>query len=170
MLNFGYHYQYFPKDGLKKGVWNGIEVDPIPDWMTSFAAKLKEMGVMKFTPDSLLFNFYHKGGGIPPHIDHKASFIRPIYSFRLLAECEMLFGGNNHTKSVPKFRVLLPVGSLLSMDGYAANNITHSIQSVEKKTISITMRKVASPPKKGFPKAAKSQPTALNTISKYFTK
>jgi hypothetical protein len=98
----------------QKGVRNNIPVEPLLPWMTDLIEKLTVMQIIEpaksfagQAPDAILINFYDKGGGlcvvgvcnanlivpgIPPHIDHKGSFQRPIFSVRLMDDCPMQFG------------------------------------------------------------------------------
>jgi len=150
MYLFGYHYQYYNTVDRERGVWNGVEVEPIKDWMAKLSQKLVMLGIYETTPDSLIFNFYPINGIIPPHIDHQ-DFLRPIVSLRLLGSCFMSFGGRSSRQSFGskdteslgiKFKVFLPRGSILIMNGYIANNITHSVEGPDVKceSCSITFR------------------------------
>jgi len=153
MVLFGHHYQYYKTEALKKGVWNGLTVDPIPGWLAKIIDKIMTLGIYEKPedrPDAVIINYYPIGGSIPPHRDHP-DFERPILSMRLVNECDISFGGskdesasrNVESKGI-KYKIHLPRGSLLVMGGFVGWGISHSIEAcdVKKPTISITFRKV----------------------------
>jgi len=147
MLLFGYHYQYFDTAVLKKGIWNGISVEPVPDWLHTVIDRFISQHIIPeaYRPDSVIINFYPRGGAIPPHRDHN-DFYRPILSLRLQSPSKLSFGGSTTSKGTIgiQFKVPLSVGTVLSMDGFSGFGITHSVEPSDllNPSISITFRKV----------------------------
>jgi len=150
MLLFGYHYQYYNTMDRVKGVWNGVEVERLPLWATFLIQRLIQAHVIDEhqKPDAVIVNHYPIMGSIPPHIDNN-DFCRPIISLRLRADSKLAFGGQFGAKIGEvspgiKFKVPFPRGSIIKMEGYSANSITHSIEPTDvlTPTTSITFRKV----------------------------
>jgi len=147
MLLYGYHYQYYPTDKRRKGVWNNVPVQPFPAWGHNITQRLLDNRVVPEASDSLIINYYPQFGAIPPHVDH-SDFTRPIISIRLLSDSKLSFGGKSGGpgKGVTniKFKIDFPRGTLMSMGGRSGKNINHSIESedVPEPTASITLRKV----------------------------
>jgi hypothetical protein len=79
MLLYGYHYQYFPTDKRRKGVWNNVPVQPFPAWGHNISQRLLDNNVVPDASDSLIINYYPQFGAIPPHVDH--SFYSPNYKY-----------------------------------------------------------------------------------------
>lgn len=60
MILFGYHYQYYETNQRKKGVWNGVIVEPLHEWLVSLIDKLVDVGAIdpQARPDSVIVNYY----------------------------------------------------------------------------------------------------------------
>ncbi|KAF2290846.1 hypothetical protein GH714_015792 [Hevea brasiliensis] len=86
-----------------------------------------------------------KGDCIPPHIDNH-DFVRPFCTVSFVSECNIVFGTNLKVVRAGEFTgsiaIPLPVGSVLVLNGNAADVSKHCVPSVTSKRISITFRKM----------------------------
>jgi len=97
--------------------------------------------------DSVVINDYRHGGSIVAHIDPPQLFARPILSLTLFGAGKLVFGASFDPKrrQPPLYEQLLTRGSLLSMQGYAANNVTHGMRPedlLSERRVSIVLRHV----------------------------
>lgn len=154
---FGYGYTYGAQVKTKGGeqLLHSDLVDPIPSWVhEKLILKIEEQG---YAPrnwiDSAVMNDYQPTGMIMSHVDPPHLFARPIFICSFLATCRLAFGSGydfdlhrgaaTHPK-LPQYLVHMSRGSLTIMDGYAANNISHGIRSVDLdgRRVSILLRHV----------------------------
>lgn len=133
-------------------------VDPIPEWVyQKLILKLEEKGVAsRGWINCAVVNDYKPGGMIVSHIDPPHLFARPIFICSFFATGRLSFGasfgflsagegkGLKPEGKAPKFTVSMPRGSLVTMDGYSANGITHGIRPIDLdgRRVSIILRHV----------------------------
>jgi len=121
------------------------EVEPMPEELQKLAKLVCARGVIPPTkvPDSCIVNFYSEGDCIPPHIDHE-HYPRPFFSLSLGCDAGIAFG--THIKTLgpaafaAPFTLTLPKGSVVVLQGAAADVAQHCIPAVPGRRISITMR------------------------------
>ncbi|XP_050228805.1 RNA demethylase ALKBH9B [Mercurialis annua] len=147
-IQFGCCYNYATdKIGNPPGILQNETVDPIPDLFKVIIRRLVKWHVLPPTcvPDSCIVNIYDEGDCIPPHIDNH-DFLRPFCTVSFVSECNILFGTNLKILGAGEFdgsiAVPLPVGSVLVINGNAADVSKHCVPSVPMKRISITFRKM----------------------------
>ncbi|KFK40171.1 hypothetical protein AALP_AA3G339700 [Arabis alpina] len=147
-IQFGCCYNYVTdRDGNPPGILKREEVDPLPSLFKVIIRKLIKWHVLPPTcvPDSCIVNIYDEGDCIPPHIDNH-EFLRPFCTISLLSECDILFGSNLRVEGpgefAGSFSIPLPVGSVLVLNGNAADVAKHCVPAVPTKRISITFRKM----------------------------
>ncbi|KAJ8771043.1 hypothetical protein K2173_023368 [Erythroxylum novogranatense] len=147
-LQFGCCYNYaIDKNGNPPGIVRNELVDPIPDLFKIIIKRLVRWHVLPPTcvPDSCIVNMYEEGDCIPPHIDNH-DFLRPFCTVSFLSECDIVFGSNLKVVGPGEFAgpiaIPLPVGSVLVLNGNAADVARHCVPSVPTKRISITFRKM----------------------------
>ncbi|RWV96234.1 hypothetical protein GW17_00041069, partial [Ensete ventricosum] len=147
-IQFGCCYNYaVDKHGNPPGIIRDEEVDPIPPLLKLMIKRMVAWHVLPPTciPDSCIVNIYDKHDCIPPHIDHH-DFVRPFCTVSFLSECQILFGTELKVLGPGEFSgstaIPLPVGSVLILNGNAADVAKHCVPAVPSKRISITFRKM----------------------------
>ncbi|KAJ8764300.1 hypothetical protein K2173_006040 [Erythroxylum novogranatense] len=147
-LQFGCCYNYAtykngnPPDFLRNG-----HVDPITKLFKVIIRRLVKWHVLHPTcvPDSCIVNIYEVGDCIPPLIDNH-DFLRPFCTVSFLSESNIVFGSNLKVLGAGEFTgsiaIPLPVGSVLVLNGNAADVSKNCAPSVPTKRISITFRKM----------------------------
>eukprot|EP00257_Ricinus_communis_P010625 XP_002530736.2 uncharacterized protein LOC8267097 [Ricinus communis] len=147
-IQFGCCYNYATdKNGNPPGILQSETVDPIPHLFKVIIRRLIKWHVLPPTcvPDSCIVNIYDEGDCIPPHIDNH-DFNRPFCTVSFVSECNIVFGSNLKVLGPGEFSgsiaIPLPVGSVLVLDGNAADVSKHCVPSVPTKRISITFRKM----------------------------
>ncbi|XP_021668135.2 RNA demethylase ALKBH9B isoform X2 [Hevea brasiliensis] len=147
-IQFGCCYNYATdKNGNPPGILQNEIVDPIPKLFKVIIRRLIKWHVLPPTcvPDSCIVNIYDKGDCIPPHIDNH-DFVRPFCTVSFVSECNIVFGTNLKVVRAGEFTgsiaIPLPVGSVLVLNGNAADVSKHCVPSVTSKRISITFRKM----------------------------
>ncbi|XP_065856392.1 RNA demethylase ALKBH9B [Euphorbia lathyris] len=147
-IQFGCCYNYATdKRGNLPGILQNENVDPIPDLFKVIIRRLIKWHVLPPTcvPDSCIVNIYDEGDCIPPHIDNH-DFVRPFCTVSFVSECNIVFGSNLKILGAGEFAgsiaIPLPVGSVLVINGNAADVAKHCVPSVPTKRISITFRKM----------------------------
>ncbi|XP_040569870.1 uncharacterized protein [Lepeophtheirus salmonis] len=110
------------------------EVDPIPSWIHDYIERpMVKAGIIRegFV-NSAVINIYLPGGCIVSHIDPPQIFDRPIVTASFLSESALSFGCRFNFRpmriSHPILRVPIGRGTVLSMEGFAADGITHCIR------------------------------------------
>jgi alkylated DNA repair dioxygenase AlkB len=99
---------------------------PIPDGLRYIAKRLVDWGIMAREPDELLVNEYHPGQGIANHTDHVQAFGDDITTISLGSEYAMDFLSPGQSAEDTK-HLLLQLGSVLSMRGFARYKARHGI-------------------------------------------
>ncbi|URD81597.1 hypothetical protein MUK42_19074 [Musa troglodytarum] len=147
-IQFGCCYNYaVDKHGNPPGIIRDEEVDPIPPLLKVMIKRMVAWHVLPPTciPNSCIVNIYDKDDCIPPHIDHH-DFVRPFCTVSFLSECRILFGTELKVLGPGEFSgstaIPLPVGSVLILNGNAADVAKHCVPAVPSKRISITFRKM----------------------------
>ncbi|KAL3538554.1 hypothetical protein ACH5RR_001920 [Cinchona calisaya] len=147
-IQFGCCYNYeADSNGNPPGIVRDEEVDPLPPLFKEMIKRMVRWHVLSpnCVPDSCIVNIYDEGDCIPPHIDHH-DFLRPFCTVSLLSECNILFGTNLKVVSPGEFsgpyNIPLPLGSVLILNGNAADIAKHCVPGVPSKRISITFRKM----------------------------
>ncbi|CAH9132368.1 unnamed protein product [Cuscuta epithymum] len=147
-IQFGCCYNYaIDKNGNPPGILRDGSVDPIPELFKVMIRRLVKWHVMppNCIPDSCIVNIYEEGDCIPPHIDNH-DFVRPFCTVSFLSECNIVFGSNLNVEGPGQFAgsiaIPLPVGSVLVINGKAADVAKHCVPSVPMKRISITFRRM----------------------------
>ncbi|KAL5821207.1 hypothetical protein ACOSQ3_023089 [Xanthoceras sorbifolium] len=147
-IQFGCCYNYATdKDRNPPGILQNKTVDPIPHLFKVMIRRLVKWHVLPSTcvPDSCIVNIYEEGDCIPPHIDNH-DFLRPFCTVSFLSQCNIVFGSNLKVVGAGEFAgpigIPLPVGSVLVLNGNAADVAKHCVPAVPSKRISITFRKM----------------------------
>ncbi|KAL9461720.1 hypothetical protein AB3S75_004670 [Citrus x aurantiifolia] len=147
-IQFGCCYNYATdKNGNPPGILQNEPVDPLPHLFKVIIRRLVKWHVLPPTcvPDSCIVNIYEEGDCIPPHIDNH-DFVRPFCTVSFLSECNIVFGSNLKVVGAGEFAgsipIALPVGSVLVLNGNAADVAKHCVPAVPTKRISITFRKM----------------------------
>ncbi|CAL9068354.1 unnamed protein product [Musa banksii] len=147
-IQFGCCYNYsMDKNGNPPGILKNVVADPVPHLFKVIIRRLVRWHVIPRTciPDSCIVNIYELGDSIPPHIDSH-DFVRPFCTVSFLSECNILFGSSLQIAGSGEFpgsvAIPLPVGSVLVLNGNAADVAKHCIPAVPSKRISITFRKM----------------------------
>ncbi|PWA68942.1 2-oxoglutarate (2OG) and Fe(II)-dependent oxygenase superfamily protein [Artemisia annua] len=147
-IQFGCCYNYATdRNGNPPGILRNELVDPIPHLFKVIIKRLVAWHVLPPTcvPDSCIVNIYDEGDCIPPHIDNH-DFLRPFCTVSFLSECNILFGSKLEIQGPGEFsgsyKIPLPVGSVLVLNGNGADVAKHCVPAVPTKRISITFRKM----------------------------
>ncbi|RRT74651.1 hypothetical protein B296_00016729 [Ensete ventricosum] len=128
----------FDKNGNPPGILKNVVADPVPHLFKVIIRRLVRWHVIPRTciPDSCIVNIYELGDSIPPHIDNH-DFVRPFCTVSFLSECDILFGSSLQIAGSGEFpgsvAVPLPVGSVLVLNGNAADVAKHCIPAVPLK-------------------------------------
>eukprot|EP00854_Cymbomonas_tetramitiformis_P000482 gene482-871_t len=124
------------------------QVEAMPTDLRALAERLSVWEIMPHLPDSAVVHFYEKGDFTPPHLNHH-DFKRPIVCISLLPGAEMVFGGKISALDEAAdtaggydgpFRLPLPAGSCLVLNGNAANLAQHCVPAVNSPAILVTFR------------------------------
>jgi len=124
-------------------------VDPIPAWMVYHIIRpLEERGVVP--PgwiDSIVMNDYRSRSSIVGHVDPPQLFARPIMTATFFGPARLVFGASFDPgrRTPPVHSEILRRGSVLMLDGYAANRVTHGIRPEDifgPRRVSIVLRHV----------------------------
>jgi len=126
------------------------EVDPIPDWVIELVVKpIEDAGIVKKGwINSAVINDYRPGGCIVSHIDPPQLFHRPIITASFYSESALSFGCKFTFKplraSTPIVQVPVWRGCVLTMEGFAADDITHCIrpEDTEERRAVVILRHV----------------------------
>ncbi|VVA21303.1 PREDICTED: RNA demethylase ALKBH5 [Prunus dulcis] len=147
-IQFGCCYNYaVDRNGNPPGIVRNEDVDPLPPLFKQMIKRMVSWHILPPTciPDSCIVNIYDEGDCIPPHIDHH-DFVRPFCTVSFLTECDILFGSNLKVVGPGEFSgpvsLPLPVGSVLILNGNAADIAKHCVPGVPARRISITFRKM----------------------------
>lgn len=158
---FGHGYTYGQGKRGREELLPAGTVSAIPTWIYDLVIKpLEDRGLV--APgwiDSVVMNDYYRGGGIVAHIDPPQLFARPIISASFFAPAHLVFNsisasdlkepstdGVRHDP--PLYTQLLSRGSVLFMDRYAANEVTHGIRPEDllgMRRVSLILRHVLQP-------------------------
>jgi len=107
-------------------------VCPIPDWLQHLViAPLESRGMIPpGWVDSVVMNDYRTGSSIVAHVDPPRLFARPILTASFFEPARLVFGASfdPERKTPPAYAQFLTRGSVLMMDGYSANKVTHGIR------------------------------------------
>jgi len=146
---FGHGYTYgHGCRGTEKLLHLGA-VDPIPLWVRDFVIKpLEDRGIVE--PgwiDSVVMNDYRTGSSIVAHVDPPQLFARPILTLTFFGTARLVFGASFDAarRTPPVYSQTLTRGSVLLLDGYAANRVTHGIRPedlLSPRRVSIVLRHV----------------------------
>jgi len=124
-------------------------VDAVPSWLYSLViAPLEARGVIPYGwVDSVVMNDYHVGSSIVAHVDPVRLFARPIVTVSFFCPARLVFGASfdPERRTPPVYAQLLARGSVLLLDGYAANNVTHGIRPEDllgTRRVSMILRRV----------------------------
>eukprot|EP00931_Biecheleriopsis_adriatica_P039449 TRINITY_DN22561_c0_g1_i1.p1 TRINITY_DN22561_c0_g1~~TRINITY_DN22561_c0_g1_i1.p1 ORF type:complete len:409 (-),score=56.60 TRINITY_DN22561_c0_g1_i1:15-1241(-) len=146
---FGKGYTYGRGMRGKEQLLPEGEVDPIPDWMRSLVvAPLEHAGIVKpGWVDSVVMNDYRAGSSIVGHVDPVSLFARPIVTVTMFCPAKLVFGASfdPERRTPPAYSQLLERGSVLLLDGYAANAVTHGIRPEDilgPRRVSLVLRHV----------------------------
>lgn len=107
-------------------------VGPIPDWLQHLViAPLVHSRIIPHGwVDSVVMNDYRAGSSIVAHVDPPRLFARPIVTVSFFCPARLVFGASfdPERRTPPAYSQLLSRGSVLLLDGYAANSVTHGIR------------------------------------------
>lgn len=84
--HYGYRYDY-----KARSVTPESYLGPLPEWLSSYADRLRADGFIPEPPDQVIVNEYRPGQGIAPHIDCVPCFTDTIVSLSLGSPCVMEF-------------------------------------------------------------------------------
>jgi alkylated DNA repair protein alkB family protein 5 len=146
---FGNGYTYGAGNKGNEELLPEGEVDPIPNWIQQLViAPLVQNGfVPKGWIDSVVMNDYQAGGSIVAHVDPIQLFARPIITTSFFCPARLVFGASfdPERKQPPVYMQPLPRGSVLWLDGYAADKETHGMRPEDMfgtRRLSIVLRHV----------------------------
>lgn len=114
-------------------------VDSIPDWIVKLVINrlVKKKIIKENFVNSAVINDYLPGGCIVSHIDPPHIFERPIVSVSFFSDCALSFGCKFAFKPIrcskPLYVLKLTRGQITTMEGYAADEITHCIRPTDVK-------------------------------------
>ncbi|CAK0878821.1 unnamed protein product, partial [Prorocentrum cordatum] len=105
--------------------------------------------------DSVVMNDYRAGSSIVAHVDPPRLFARPIVTVSFFQPARLVFGASfDPQRTTPPAHVQeLSRGSVLLLDGYAANCVTHGIRPEDlhgNRRVSLILRHVI-PGAPGYP-------------------
>ena len=130
-VQLGCCYNYAQdREGNPPGILPRERVAGMPPFLRQLVDTMIDRRVLRPSerPDSCIINFYSEGDCIPPHIDHH-DFDRPFVTLSLLSEQPILFGTEigvaGDGEFTAPFRLMLPVGSVLVLDGNGATPSPH---------------------------------------------
>ena len=109
-------------------------VDEMPDWIKELVIKpVEDDGLVpRDWINSAVVNVYLPGGCFAPQIDPLQLFKRPIIACSFLSDTQLSFGckfsNRSRRASLPVAQIPCKRGSVLSMAGYAADEVTHCIR------------------------------------------
>ncbi|XP_071509093.1 RNA demethylase ALKBH5-like [Diadema antillarum] len=142
------------------------EVDEIPNWIEDLV--IRKLVQAEIIPNgfvnSAVINDYQPGGCIVSHVDPIHIFDRPIISASFLSDSALSFGCKFSFRPIrvskPKMSVPLPRGCVMTLSGYAADEVTHCIrpQDVKSRRAVIILRRV-------LPEAPRLEPTPGPSLS-----
>jgi alkylated DNA repair dioxygenase AlkB len=146
--HYGYRYNY-----RLRGVPPGAYLGPLPDWLSTIAAKLVASGFLCHEPDQAILNEYEPGQGIHSHIDCVPCFGCEIATISLGSACIMRF---HQKRSDTTADFVLSARSVLILTGEARYAWTHAIPArksdtingaavLRRRRVSITFRTVQRP-------------------------
>lgn len=145
---FGIGYTYGSGSGKEELIPEGT-VDPIPTWLEQLViAPLVQKGMVpRGWVDSAVMNDYRLGGSIVAHVDPPQLFARPIFAASFFCPAQLVFGASfdPERRKPPVYSQPMPRGSVLSMDGYAADCETHGMRPEDMfgtRRVSIVLRHV----------------------------
>jgi len=146
---FGYGYSYGHGMSGREALLPPGHVDPIPKWVKSHViSPLVKSGLVPAGwIDSVVINDYRAGGSIVAHVDPLKLFARPILTATFFGSARLVFGASFDPKRTqpPIYAELLSRGSVLFLDGYAANEVTHGMRPEDllgERRVSIVLRHV----------------------------
>lgn len=151
---FGHGYTYGRGMRGKEELLPLGSVAAIPGWVrTHVIQPLEKKGIVR--PgwiDSCVLNDYRAGSSIVAHIDPPALFARPIITATFFSPAKLVFGASFDParRQPPAYAQMLTRGSMLMLDGYAANNVTHGIRPEDlmgARRVSLILRHVIAPDK-----------------------
>ncbi|MEM9734693.1 MAG: alpha-ketoglutarate-dependent dioxygenase AlkB [Pseudomonadota bacterium] len=145
--HYGWRYDYRARKVLP-----GDYLGPLPIWLQSEAARLRETGLFAQVPDQAIINEYLPGQGISAHIDCEPCFGDQIASLSLGSRCCMTF--QNHSDG-QRIDITIPPQSLLLLQGEGRSQWSHAIPArksdmidgarhMRHRRVSITFRTVKS--------------------------
>lgn len=146
---FGNGYTYgYGKRGSEELLPVGA-VDAIPTWIHDLVIQpLVDCGIVEDGwIDSVVMNDYRVGGCIVAHVDPPQLFARPILSSSFFCPAQLVFGASFDPERTtpPVYTQALSRGSVLLMDGYSANEVTHGMRPEDMfgtRRVSIVLRHV----------------------------
>lgn len=146
---FGYGYTYGWGQRGREAVLPPGCVDPIPQWIEQLVIQpLVERGVCpNGWINSAVVNDYRSGGCIVAHVDPPQLFERPILSCSFFEPGHLVFGASFDPERTlaPLHKQYLPRGSVLKMQGFSANEVTHGMRPEDmtgSRRVSIVLRRI----------------------------
>lgn len=128
---------------------DNAHVEPMPVPLLEILDQLETGGIFTAAqrPDSCCINSYSEGSWLPPHRD-STKFARPFFTLSLLSEQEVVFatdilGSAGIWEGSTLLRVEMPVGSLLRVDGEAADEMRHALPRATSRRVSLTFRRLS---------------------------
>lgn len=135
-------------------------VAPIPVWIQNLVVgPLVRRGVVRPDwVDSVVVNDYRAGSSIVAHVDPPRLFARPIVTVTFFCSARLVFGASfDPARRVPPAHAqLLSRGSVLLLDGYAANSVTHGIRPEDmlgSRRVSMILRHVMAEKPEALPES-----------------
>jgi len=154
---FGHGYTYGRGMRGKEELRPPGSVADVPQWMYWFLVKpLEDAGVVPpCWVDSVVMNDYRQGSSIVAHVDPPRLFARPIVTLSFFQPARLVFGASFDPQRTtpPAYVQELSRGSVLLLDGYAANCVTHGIRPEDlqgTRRVSLILRHVI-PGAPGYP-------------------
>jgi len=146
-------------------------VEDIPEWLYRLViAPLEKRGVIPCNwIQSVVMNDYRAGSSIVAHVDPPNLFARPILTATFFCPARLVFGASFDParRTPPAFSQFLGRGSVLLIDGYSANRVTHGIRPEDllgARRVSLVLRHLLVPMVKAVATAKTSIWELLNLV------
>jgi len=166
---FGFGYSYGRGMRGKEELLPPGSVCDVPEWVYWLLVRpLEDCGIVPpGWVDSVVMNDYRAGSSIVAHVDPPRLFARPIVTVSFFHPARLVFGASFDPERTtpPAYVQELSRGSVLLLDGYAANRVTHGIRPEDlqgTRRVSLILRHVM-PGAPGYP----TVPPPGNFLSDY---
>ncbi|CAK9176619.1 unnamed protein product [Ilex paraguariensis] len=131
------------EDDALAGTYKDRRLEPIPGFMQDVIERLIAMQIVTVKPDSCIIDIFKEGDHSQPHM-WPHWFGRPVCVL-FLTECDMTFGkvilADHPGDYRGSLKLSLTPGSMLVMQGRAADFARHALPSLRKHRVLVTLTK-----------------------------